>query len=234
MEDNNTINDQDQSAYEDEDHDQQGTPVPLATPDEPSLARIPAVPDPRPEPARTGAEVPEFARRKKRSLEGSTLKANADKVEEMKFDVLPWEVPLKVVFTDEEPRPVDDDGEHSDEPVVECAAIRVLKRAPVQPSLGTYRLTIRKVHDPKETKYGTPCISASASYSRFVSYTEENRTWVFITAYGINAATALAQLDPSVQGEFTGRLTSGMKEYQGTQQRQWYLAIGDGYTGNAR
>src|ERR1039458_7433971 len=66
---------------------------------------------------------PEAARMKERSVDGSTLKANADKVEEMKFDVLPWEVPLKVVFTDEEPQPLADEGEEADEAPVECAEI---------------------------------------------------------------------------------------------------------------
>jgi hypothetical protein len=226
MEDNNTINDQDQSAYEDEDHDQQGTPVPLATPDEPSLARIPAVPDPRPEPARTAAEVPEFARRKKRSLDGSTLTANAAETEDMEKDILPWEVPLKVVLTDEEPQPLADEGEEADEPPVECAAIRVVKRGPAQPSLDTYRLTVRKTHEPKTTRDGNPYISASAMYSRFVGENEEHRTWVLITAFGATAAKALLQVEPGAQGEFTGRLTSKMGEYEGVPQRQWYLAIG--------
>jgi hypothetical protein len=226
MEDNNTINDQDQSAYEGEDHDQQGTPVPLATPDEPSLARIPAVPDPRPEPARTAAEVPEFARRKKRSLDGSTLTANAAETEDMEKDILPWEVPLKVVLTDEEPQPLADEGEEAEESPVECAAIRVVKRSPAQAVPDTYRLTIRKTHEPKTTRDGNPYISASAIYSRFVGETEEHRTWVLITAFGATAAKALLQLEPGDQGEFTGRLTSKMGEYEGVPQRQWYLAIG--------
>ena len=169
---------------------------------------------------------PEFARMKERSLDGSTLKANADKVEEMKFDILPWEVPLKVVFTDEEPQPLADDGEEADEPAVECAAIRVVKRSPAQAVPDTYRLTIRKTHEPKTTRDGNPYISASAIYSRFVGETEERRTWVLITAFGATAAKALLQIDPGDQGEFTGRLTSKMGEYEGVPQRQWYLAIG--------
>jgi hypothetical protein len=169
---------------------------------------------------------PEFARMTARSLEGSTLTANADKVEEMKFDILPWEVPLKVVFTDEEPQPLADDGEEADEPAVECAAIRVVKRGPAQPSLDTYRLTVRKTHDPKTTKDGNPYISASAIYSRFFGEAEEHRTWVLITAFGATAAKALLQVEPGDQGEFTGRLTSKMGEYEGVPQRQWYLAIG--------
>jgi hypothetical protein len=169
---------------------------------------------------------PEAARMKERSVDGSTLKANADKVEEMKFDVLPWEVPLKVVFTDEEPQPLADEGEEADEAPVECAAIRVVRRVPAQPSLDTYRLTVRKTHEPKTTRDGNPYISASAIYSRFVGETEEHRTWVLITAFGATAAKALLQLEPGDQGEFTGRLTSKMGEYEGVPQRQWYLAIG--------
>jgi len=68
-------------------------------------------------------------------------------------------------------------------------------------------------------------VSASAIFSRFVGDSEEHRTWVLITAYGTTAAKALVQLDPGAQGEFTGRLTGKMGEYNGVPQRQWYLAI---------
>ena len=173
-----------------------------------------------------GTPNSEAARMKERSLDGSTLKANAEAVEEMKFDVLPWEVPLKVVFTDEEPQPLADEGEEADEPPVECAAIRVVKRGPAQALPNTYRLTVRKTHEPKTTKDGNPYISASAMYSRFVGETEERRTWVLITAFGATAAKALLQVEPGDQGEFTGRLTTKMGEYDGVPQRQWYLAIG--------
>ena len=101
----------------------------------------------------------EFARMKERSLDGSTLKANADKA-------------------------------------------------------STYRLTVRKTHEPKTTRDGNPYISASAIYSRFVGEAEERRTWVLITAFGATAAKALLQLEPGDQGEFTGRLTSKMGEYE--------------------
>jgi len=96
---------------------------------------------------------PAFLELKRRSQDGSMLADLVAAVEAMRTrPVDPWDIPVRIVWTDDAPLPVGEDGEP--ETPVEHPGIRITRRGAVRSSQA-YELTVWTVHAERTTANGS-------------------------------------------------------------------------------